>query len=148
MKKIFYAAIFMMNIFVACNVMASDHDSVQITNNSSENVTLELYDAQGKTVRTGMGPIFLLPGQSTAIQKSYTVQRNVALDTSKNESYEELKARQAEMPFDTSVVASIHYILQTSGSNFTVPMPASSLVISSPPTSSLIMSRRGKHTAQ
>lgn len=129
MKKIFYAAIFMMNIFGACNVMASKDDAVQVINRSLHDVTLELYDAQEKTVRTGTGPIFLQAGQSTVIQKSYTVQRNAALDITKNESYEELKARQAEMPFDTSVVTSIHCIFQNSDLNFTVPMPASRLMI-------------------
>ncbi|AXK60911.1 hypothetical protein [Candidatus Chromulinivorax destructor] len=129
MKKIFYAAIFMMNIFGACNVMASKDDAVQVINRSLHDVTLELYDAQEKTVRTGTGPIFLQPGQSAFIQKSYTVQRNAALDITTGESHDEFIARQAKMPFDTSVVASIHCIFQHSDLNFTVPMPASMLII-------------------
>lgn len=129
MKKISYAVIFMMNIFGACNFMASKDDLVEIINRSLHDVTVELSDAQEKMVRTGTGPIFLKAGQSASIQKSYTVQRNTALDTSKNESYEELKARQAKMPFDTSVVASIHCVFQKSELNFNVPMPAASLII-------------------
>lgn len=128
MKSLLYKVIFMMTIFGVVDAMASNQASVEITNNSLDGVSLELHDAQGNFIATGSGPMFLQPGQSSPIQSSYAVQRNIACNHS-TDSQEQCRDKQMNAPVNTMIVNSIKITFQHSGLSFTIPMPTSPINI-------------------
>lgn len=131
MKKLLHKVIFIMTIFGVVDAMASNSSTirtVQITNNSLDGVSLELYDANNNFVKTGMGPLFFSAGKSFPVQNYYCVQQMIP--SLPNESVADFRIRQSQVPCEnTLLVTSIKFTFQHSRLSFTVPMPTSPMNI-------------------
>lgn len=109
MRKILYVFIVVMTMVAVENILGSNSDDIIITNNSLDGVSLQLLDGNNKIVKTGMGPIFLNPGQFFSLQNSY------------------LNHKKSDQGFID--VTLIKFIFQHSSLSFTLPMPIASMNI-------------------
>ena len=128
MKNLSFLTIAMVLSCGAAGLMASSSSpTVRITNNSSDGVSLALYDAAGIFISTG-SPLFLQPDQSFPLQSSYSVQEQAPCDPS-HEAVTQCQDRQKKMSYKTIVVKSIRCTFQHSRLSFTIPMPTSPINI-------------------